>query len=268
MRHLPLASRWRDSGTIAGARGRNPDAAWRRYRHAARRMRQAAGAACGPRTRDAAVAAVGGALRLAFLAQGRPGYALFGIVQGGDDPTLRATSVRELVGIGFEGYAIGGLAVGESPDVMRAMIDDVAPALPARSSALPDGRGNARGHSRSDCSWHRHVRLRAADPQRPPRGSVHAIRRAQSQERAPCRRPAAARRNQSLSGGPYLLARLFAPLAKSGEMLGAVLLSRHQPCLLPAADRRCAAGNRRATVPGISPWQRPKGGHVATLPPR
>ena len=47
-----------------------------------------------------------------------PGRALFGIVQGGDDPALRAQSARALTDIGFQGYAIGGLAVGEPQDVM------------------------------------------------------------------------------------------------------------------------------------------------------
>ena len=42
-----------------------------------------------------------------------PGRALFGIVQGGDDAALRIESARALVDIGFPGYAIGGLAVGE-----------------------------------------------------------------------------------------------------------------------------------------------------------
>jgi queuine tRNA-ribosyltransferase len=69
--------------------------------------------------------------RRAFEATPTGGRALFGIVQGGDDPALRAVSVRNLIDIGFEGYAIGGLAVGESPDVMRRMIDETAPALPA-----------------------------------------------------------------------------------------------------------------------------------------
>jgi queuine tRNA-ribosyltransferase len=59
------------------------------------------------------------------------GRALFGIVQGGDDPKLRRDSARALVDIGFDGYAIGGLAVGESAEVMRAMIEVTAPALPA-----------------------------------------------------------------------------------------------------------------------------------------
>jgi len=60
-----------------------------------------------------------------------PGRALFGIVQGGDDRELRAAGVRALVDIGFAGYAIGGLAVGEPQRVMLDMIETVAPLLPA-----------------------------------------------------------------------------------------------------------------------------------------
>ena len=69
--------------------------------------------------------------RRAFESRIRAGYALFGIVQGGDDIPLRQESARELVNIGFEGYAIGGLAVGEPQEVMLAMIDVVEPHLPA-----------------------------------------------------------------------------------------------------------------------------------------
>jgi queuine tRNA-ribosyltransferase len=58
------------------------------------------------------------------------GYMLFGIAQGGDVPELRRASARGLVEIGFHGYAIGGLAVGEPQAVMLAMIEEVAPILP------------------------------------------------------------------------------------------------------------------------------------------
>ena len=58
------------------------------------------------------------------------GYMLFGIAQGGDVPELRRASAQGLVGIGFHGYAIGGLAVGEPQAVMLAMIEEVAPILP------------------------------------------------------------------------------------------------------------------------------------------
>jgi queuine tRNA-ribosyltransferase len=60
-----------------------------------------------------------------------PGNALFGIVQGGDDERLREESARALVELGFDGYAIGGLAVGESAEVMLRIVAATAPALPA-----------------------------------------------------------------------------------------------------------------------------------------
>ncbi len=60
-----------------------------------------------------------------------PGRAVFGIVQGGEEKDLRAESARELVRIGFDGYAIGGLAVGEPQATMLEMIEAVAPHLPA-----------------------------------------------------------------------------------------------------------------------------------------
>ena len=59
------------------------------------------------------------------------GRALFGIVQGGDDQKLRDASARALTDIGFAGYAIGGLAVGETSEIMRQVVAETAPALPA-----------------------------------------------------------------------------------------------------------------------------------------
>jgi queuine tRNA-ribosyltransferase len=59
-----------------------------------------------------------------------PGRMLFGIVQGGDAPDLRRVSAQALVDIGFHGYAVGGLAVGEPQAVMLAMIEEAAPLLP------------------------------------------------------------------------------------------------------------------------------------------
>jgi len=59
------------------------------------------------------------------------GRALFGIVQGGDDARLREESARALVELGFDGYAIGGLAVGESEEIMLRMVAATTPALPA-----------------------------------------------------------------------------------------------------------------------------------------
>ena len=56
--------------------------------------------------------------------------ALFGIVQGGDNPELRARSAQGLKSIGFDGYAVGGLAVGEPQDVMFRVIEQITPELP------------------------------------------------------------------------------------------------------------------------------------------
>lgn len=57
--------------------------------------------------------------------------ALFGIVQGGMFENLRDESLRELVKLGFDGYAIGGLSVGEPKDDMLRILKHIAPQLPA-----------------------------------------------------------------------------------------------------------------------------------------
>jgi queuine tRNA-ribosyltransferase len=67
--------------------------------------------------------------RTAFV--DRTGYALFGIVQGGTYPDLRVASAEALKAIGFEGYAVGGLAVGEGQEAMFATLDVTVPHLPA-----------------------------------------------------------------------------------------------------------------------------------------
>jgi len=88
-----------------------------------------------------------------------PGRALFGIVQGGDDVALRIESARALAGIGFHGYAIGGLAVGEPQDVMLKIVGATTPALPADHPRYLMGVGTpddlleavARGIDMFDC---------------------------------------------------------------------------------------------------------------------
>ena len=60
----------------------------------------------------------------------RPGHALFGIVQGGVYPELRSESAASLRDIGFDGYAIGGLAVGEGQEQMLTVLDGLKGALP------------------------------------------------------------------------------------------------------------------------------------------
>ncbi len=60
-----------------------------------------------------------------------PDQALFGIVQGGLYPDLREESARQTVDIGFDGYALGGLSVGESKEQMLQAVDVCEPLLPA-----------------------------------------------------------------------------------------------------------------------------------------
>ncbi len=64
-------------------------------------------------------------------AHGDSDAALFGIVQGGMYPHLRLASLEGLVGIGFDGYALGGLSVGEPKEEMLGVLEAVAPAMPA-----------------------------------------------------------------------------------------------------------------------------------------
>jgi queuine tRNA-ribosyltransferase len=66
--------------------------------------------------------------RAAFVP--RPGHGLFGIVQGSVFPDLRAESVTALTNIGFEGYAVGGLAVGEGQEAMFTTLECTTPLLP------------------------------------------------------------------------------------------------------------------------------------------
>ena len=89
----------------------------------------------------------------------QPGRAVFGIVQGGEVAPLRIESARELAAMDFPGYAIGGLAVGEPQAVMLAMIETVAPYLPADRPRYLMGVGTpddliesvARGVDMFDC---------------------------------------------------------------------------------------------------------------------
>ncbi len=62
-------------------------------------------------------------------AHGRPDQALFGIIQGGLEPDLRADSTRTLAGLPFDGLCIGGLAGDETPTQRRAALDVVVPLL-------------------------------------------------------------------------------------------------------------------------------------------
>ncbi|MCR9069618.1 MAG: tRNA guanosine(34) transglycosylase Tgt [Rhodobacteraceae bacterium] len=89
----------------------------------------------------------------------RPGHALFGIQQGGLEEDLRAESAGALREIGFDGYAVGGLAVGEGQEAMFGCLDHAAGQLPADKPRYLMGVGKpddivgavARGIDMMDC---------------------------------------------------------------------------------------------------------------------
>jgi queuine tRNA-ribosyltransferase len=161
----------------------------------------------------------------AFEALPQTGRALFGIVQGGDDSALRLESARALIDMDFHGYAIGGLAVGEAPEVMLATTEGVASALPVDRPRYLMGVGTptdlleavARGIDMFDCVLPtRNGRHGLAFTRRGPvslKNARHAEDPRPLDEASAC--PAAR---------DYSRAYLH-HLVKAGEMLGAVLLT-------------------------------------------
>jgi queuine tRNA-ribosyltransferase len=89
----------------------------------------------------------------------RPGHALFGIMQGGVTEALRGESAEALKSIGFEGYAVGGLAVGEGQEAMFGVLDYAPDMLPSDKPRYLMGVGKpddivgavARGIDMMDC---------------------------------------------------------------------------------------------------------------------
>ena len=163
--------------------------------------------------------------RAAFRA--RPGYGQFGIVQGSVFPDLRAESALALTGIGFEGYAIGGLAVGEGQQTMFETLDIATPALPDDRPRYLMGVGRpsdligavARGVDMFDCVLP--TRSGRTGKAFVPGGELN-IRNARHAEAdrpldPDCACPACRRFSRAY------LHHLF----KAGEMLGPVLLTWH-----------------------------------------
>ncbi len=116
-----------------------------------------------PATRDRIAASMALSMRWAQRSRDafgdRPGHALFGIQQGGLDLELRAESAEALRAIGFDGYAVGGLAVGEGQAAMFGVLDDAPEMLPKDKPRYLMGVGKpddivgavARGIDMMDC---------------------------------------------------------------------------------------------------------------------
>ena len=188
--------------------------------------------------------------RAAFDRLAKPGQALFGIVQGGAYTDLRRRSAEALVAMDLDGYAVGGLAVGEGQDVMLATLAETVPHLPEAKPRYLMGVGTpedlieavARGVDMFDCvlptrngrhglafTWGGRVNLRNAR---------HAEDMACLDAASDC--PAAR---------DYSRAYLH-HLVRSGEMLGSMLLSWSNTAFyqqLMAAMRAAIAEGRFAT---------------------
>jgi queuine tRNA-ribosyltransferase len=157
----------------------------------------------------------------------RAGYGLFGIVQGSVFDDLRAESAKALVAIGFDGYAIGGLAVGEGQTEMFRTLDATLPLLPEARPRYLMGVGRpddilgavARGIDMFDCVLP--TRMGRTGKAFTRRGEINMRNARHAEDPRPidadCACTACTRFSRAY------IHHLF----KAGEMLGPMLLTRH-----------------------------------------
>jgi queuine tRNA-ribosyltransferase len=182
-----------------------------------------------PATRDAVADAMHRSLRWAercLAAHCREDQAVFGIVQGGLEPDLREESAVRLCGLGFDGYAVGGLSVGEGPEAMVATLRATTPHLPSERPRYLMGVGQpqdiiaavAAGIDMFDCvlptRCGRNSLVYTFDGQIRLRNAKHATDPRPLEAGCPC---LACRHSRSY------LRHLFV----AGEMLGPILASIH-----------------------------------------
>lgn len=157
----------------------------------------------------------------------RDGYGIFGIVQGSTFKDLREISAQKLIEIGFDGYAIGGLAVGEGQEVMLEVLDYAADFLPENKPRYLMGVGKpsdivgavARGIDMFDCVIPtRSGRTGQAFTRE---GSINIRNAKYIDDQKPLDEKCACYACQNHSRA-YLN-----HLVKANEMLGAMLLSEH-----------------------------------------
>jgi queuine tRNA-ribosyltransferase len=156
----------------------------------------------------------------------RTDQAKFAIVQGGLNPTLRVRCAEQLIKIGFDGYAVGGLSVGEPPVEMYRILDSVCPVLPADQPRYLMGVGTpidllegiARGIDMFDCvmpsrNGRNALAFTANGPLRM-RNQVHATDGAPIELDCPC---------SACKHSRAYIRHLF----QADEMLGPILLTIH-----------------------------------------
>jgi len=166
-------------------------------------------------------------LKRCLAAHQNPNQALFGIVQGGTFLDLRSQAVEDLTGLDLPGYAIGGVSVGEAPELIHAVVRHTAPLLPQEKPRYLMGVGTYRemalaiaaGIDLFDCVIPTRLGRHGAALVRGERWNLKnaAFRRDESPLDSDCPCYAC----QTFSRG-YLN-----HLIRSGEMLGYILLSLH-----------------------------------------
>lgn len=150
----------------------------------------------------------------------RDGYGIFGIVQGADFPDLRARSAAQLTDIGFDGYAVGGLAVGEPQSVMFEMLEKTTPLLPTDKPRYLMGVGTPldilgaveRGIDMFDCVMP--TRAGRTAQAFTANGTINL-------------RNAKFREDETILGDTGLTLAYIHHLTKANEILGAMLLTQH-----------------------------------------
>jgi queuine tRNA-ribosyltransferase len=190
-----------------------------------------------------------------------PDKALFGIVQGGDVPTLRLRSAEGLVAIGFDGYAIGGLAVGEPQETMLKILEETVPALPVERPRYLMGVGTpedilqsiARGIDMFDCVLPTRAGRHGLAYTRFGKLNMKNARHADDASPIDAESTCPAARDYSRAYIHHLV--------KAGETLGAMLLSwnnlAYYQGLMAAAREAIAAGRFAAHCEGtIAAWAR------------
>jgi len=197
----------------------------------------------------------------------REGYGLFGIVQGSIYPDLRRRSAEALAAIGFDGYAVGGLAVGEGQEEMFRVLDATLPLLPRERARYLMGVGKpadilgavARGIDLFDCVL---PTRSGRTSQAFTRGGTVNLRNARHLDDprpldAECPCTACTRFSRA-----YLH-----HLARAGEILGPMLLTehnlRHYGDLLRCAREAIAEGRFEAYAAGVA--EREARGDIAAL---
>ena len=181
----------------------------------------------------------------------RPGYGLFGIVQGSVFADLRADCSAALTAIGFDGYAVGGLAVGEGQAAMFEVLDASVGLLPADRPRYLMGVGTpddligavARGIDMFDCVMPtrggRTARAFTSVGVLNLRNAVHASDPAPLDPDCAC--PACTRHSRAY------LHHLF----RAGEMLGPMLLTWHNLTYYQTLMRTLKTGGDRGAVGGV-----------------